>query len=457
MNIIICGAGRVGQGIARRLSQDKHDVTVVDSDPRLVNQVTSEYDVKGVTGHAGYPEVLQQAGASEADMVIAVTYSDEVNMITCQVAHTIFQTPTRIARVRSQSYLESRYQDLFSRSGLPVDVVISPEIEVGHSILQRLETPGAFYSADFAEGKLRLLGLTVSEGAPIAHTALDQIDEIFPDLTFRIVGIGRNERLFAPRSNDQLAPGDRAYLTIATDQIDRLQDLFAQEVNPSRRIVIVGAGNIGLYLAEKLEADRSMRVRLLELDLKRAEYVANRLRRAIVIQGDGLNPEALEESGVSDADVVVGLTNDDKTNLLLSATAKRLGAKKTVALVNDENLKNVHRQLDVDVVVDPRAITISRILLRLRRGRIVNLHSLESGLAEVSEGIVLESSGLVDQPLDYETLPDGMSAGAVFRKGEVLPISPKLKVKAGDHVVMFSERAMSGKVEKLFRVSPNFF
>ncbi len=457
MNIIVCGAGRVGQGIARRLADDGHNVTVIDADDSLIQTVTSELEVQGITGHAAYPHVLRAAGAADADMIVAVTFSDEVNMVTCQVAHVLFQVQTKIARIRSQAYTSKKSGDLFGSDGLSIDVVISPERAVADSIFQRLETPGAFFSTPFNKGLTRCVGIEIDEGTPLAKTTLSQIDELFPGLHMRVLAIVRNEHLFAATASDQLLPGDKAYLAIESAQIERLSELLGLESRSDQRVVIIGAGNIGRYVALQLEKRRGRKIRLIEGNLVRAESAATDLDRSIVIHGDGLNPSILEEAGVPNADAVIGLTNDDNINLLASSMSKKLGASKTIALVNRPELSLVHQALDIDLVIDPRAITISQILLKLRKGRILSLYSLEEGQGEIAEGEVLEHSQLLDSDLTESSMPEGVVAGAILRGDDVFFPKKGFKVQVGDRVVLFYEHSKVRKVEQLFRASSAYF
>ncbi|MAK61936.1 MAG: Trk system potassium transporter TrkA [Ponticaulis sp.] len=457
MKIIICGAGRVGQGIARRLSADGHNVSVIDENPALIQAITSELEVQGFTGHAAHPQVLRAAGAADADMLVAVTYSDEVNMVTCQVAHVLFQVQNKIARIRSQAYFSQRSGDLFGSDGLAIDVVISPEKAVAESIIQRLETPGAFFSTPFAKKKVRVVGIEIHSDTPLAKTTLSQIGELFPGLKAQVLAIVRNNHLFAATSTDQLIEGDRVYLLIDSSQIERLADLLGLEGQADQRIVVLGAGNIGRYVAEQLEQRKARKVRLIESDLKRAEEAAAKLNRSIVIHGDALTPDILEEAGIEKADAVLALTNLDSVNLLASAMAKKLGAKKAIALVNAPELAMIHEAMEVDVLVDPRAVTVSQILLRLRRGRIVSLISVENGQGELAEGEVLEHSLLLESDLTPRTLPEGIVAGALVRGDEVMMPGKGLRVKAGDHVILFYERGRVKKVEQLFRASTAYF
>lgn len=457
MRVLICGAGRVGQGIARRLAREKHSIVIVDADPELVDKVSTELDVRGVVGHAAYPDTLRAAGIEECEMIIAVTYHDEVNMVICQIAHTLFNVPTKIARVRARAYLEKSAGDLFAREGLPVDMVISPELAVGNAILQRISTPGALTSLGFSKGNLKLLGFELDSDSPIMDTALDQFSALFPDLEARIVGIGRGKTVFAPRGKDRLLEGDRAYMVVRDEQAARLSRILNREQKDLRHVIVVGGGNIGVYLASRIEKEMNVRVRLIESDPKRAELAVMQLRKTIVIQGDGLSSEILDEAGVSNADFVIALTNDDKANLLISNLAKRAGARRALALVNSPALAEMSRDLRVDVVLDPRALTVSQILQRMRRGRILSLHSIENGEAEAAEGVVLESSSLIGNALGYEDLPEGITAAAIIRQKEIYFPMPTFKVKADDRVILFYEQEMTRTVEQYFRVSPEFF
>ena len=457
MHVLICGAGRVGHGIARRLAREKHDITIIEENPDLVDQVSTDLDVRGFTGHAAHPDVLKKAGAADCEMIIAVTHFDEINMVICQIAHTLFSVPYKIARVREQSYIDPAWKNVFSREGLPIDMVISPEVEVGEAILQRFRTPGAVMSATFGKGKVRLLGLEIDDSNPLLDTPVDQLRGLFPDLSARIVGIGRGDSVRAPRATDVLKVGDRAYVAVLDEHADRLTSIFNRESEQSGHVVIVGGGNVGLYVATTLEREGKNRIRLIEHNVERANEVVSEVKRTIVIQGDGLNPDILAEAGAPKADFVVAITNDDKANLLISNLAKRAGAKRTLALVNATELAGLARDLRVDAVLDPRALTVSQILLRMRRGRILGLQSIEDGKAEVAEGITLESSSLIGKPLGYDDLPEGMTAAAVIRGKEVFIAGPDVTVQAEDHLIIFYQEEMVRKVEKYFRVSPDFF
>ncbi|AXE64423.1 potassium transporter peripheral membrane component [Hyphomonas polymorpha PS728] len=457
MHVLICGAGRVGQGIARRLAREKHEITIIDESADLVDQVSIDLDVRGIVGHAAHPDVLKRARAADCEMIIAVTHFDEINMVICQIAHTLFSVPFKIARVRDRSYLEPAWKNIFSREGLPIDMVISPEAEVGDAILQRFRTPGTIMSANFAGGQIKLLGFELRADNPLIDVAVDQFKGLFPDLSARIIGIGRGDAVHAPRGKDVLKPGDRAYIAVFDAHASRLTSIFNTEQSRLDHVVIVGGGNVGLHVAKMLEKESHIRVRLIERDGERANKAVAAVKRSIVIQGDGLNPDILAEGGVDRADFVIAITDDDKANLLISNLAKRAGAKRALALINSPELAGLASDMRVDTVLDPRALTVSQILMRMRRGRILNLQSLEDGMAEVAEGITLETSSLIGKPLGYDDLPEGMTAAAVVRGNQIIMADEDVTVRPEDHLIVFYEAEMVRTVEKFFRVNPDYF
>jgi trk system potassium uptake protein TrkA len=457
MRVIICGAGRVGQGIARHLALEHHDITMIDENDDLIEQVQIDYDVRGVVGHAAHPNVLRAAGADAAEMLIAVTHFDEINMVICQVADTLFSVPTKIARVRAQAYLDAENSELFSKSALPIDLIISPEIEVGEAILRRIRAPSAVSSISFESGELQVLGMKVQDDSPLLETALDQISGLFPDLGARIIGIKRGAAVFAPRGNDQLQPADTAYVAVSRRSTPRLNKLFNRDINEHKRVVIVGGGNVGLYVASQLERESNVRVRIIEADSDKADIAVTALKQTIVIHGDGLARDVLEEAGADQADIVIAVTNDDKTNMLIGKLAKQIGARRTHALVNAHELVAISQDLDIDAVLDPRALSVSKILTKLRRGRILSVESLEGGTAEIAEGVTLDSSPLIGKPIDYAHLPDGVTSAAIIRDGEILFPTPAMTVQTDDRLLMFYETSATRKVEQFFRVSADFF
>ena len=457
MRIVICGAGRVGVGIARRLSREDNEVTVIDQSKALIRSVTEKLDVRGVVGNGAYPDILEEAGAREADMLIAVTYSDEVNMIACQIAHSLFNVPTKIARVRAQGYLEGRYTDLFSRNNLPIDVVISPEREVSEAIMQRMATPGAFDVRSFVEGRVWALGVRLKPESAIINTPLRQIAELFPDLKITIVAIKRGEKVWRAHSEDQLEEGDEIYFVADRIHVRRALEIMGETTQQARRVIIIGGGNVGFFVAKGLEKLGSMKVRIIEPDRGRAEYIAERLERSIVLQGDGLDTSILHEAGITETETVLSVTNNDQVNILAGVVAKREGARRTMALINEYEYGPISQAVGVDRFVDPRTTTVSTILQHVRRGRIKGVFSFAEGAAELVDAVALETSPLVGKPLHEAELPEGVMIGAVFHDGEVIMPTSETIIQAGDRVVLMTLRDNIKDVEQMFRVSFEFF
>ncbi len=459
MKVIVCGAGQVGSNIARQLAAEDIDVIVIDQSPDLIRKIGDSLDVQAMVGFASHPDVLERAGASEADMLIAVTFADEVNMVACQVAHSLFNVPTKIARVRSQSYLNPIWADLFSRDNLPIDVIISPEIEVANAIARRLQVPGAFDMIPLADGKVSVIGVRVGDECPVANTPLRQLTELFPELHIVVVGIFRDGEPIVPSSDDQMLPGDDVYFVCDSEHIERSMAAFGYDnVGEARRIVIIGGGNIGLYLAREIEAEHEgVKVKIIEIDRERAQEVAQALDHTIVLHGDGLDPELLEEANVRAAEMVVAVSNDDEVNILSSLLAKRSGCPRAVTLVNNMAYEALITTLGVDVVVNPRDITASTILQHIRRGRIRSVHSLREGLGEIIEAEALETAQIVGAPLKEVRLPKGLILGAIVRDGQVVMPRPETVVNTGDRVVIFAATEAIRKVEKLFSVRLEYF
>ena len=456
MKVIVCGAGRVGYGIASQLSGENNDVTVIDLSAQLIQQISTDLDVRGVVGHGSHPDVLVRAGIENADMIVAATHLDEVNMVACQVAHSLFNVSIKIARVRAQAYLERAWQDLFTDKNLPIDVVISPEIEVARTILQRITTPGAFMTVPFAGGRIKLLGVRLLPDCPVANTALEQLTELFPDLHAMIVGVKREGRLFVPKGTDQVLAGDEVYVVAQEGQVARTLDILGRKEARGRKVLMIGAGHIGVHVARELEKLPGIRVRAIEQDSEQAERAALALNRTVVLHGDGLARNMLNEAGVEEADIALALTNDDRVNVLAAGLAKEAGVRRALCLVNDRTLDLLKEPLDIDVFIDPRETTISTILQHVRRGRIIAVQSVEDGEAEVIEAVALSTSALVGRPLRDVDIPDGVKVAAVRRGDQLLFPHGDFVIKAGDHVVLFAEREAVPSVEKMFRVSRDY-
>ncbi len=458
MKVIICGAGQVGWQIARHLSSENNDVTVVDNNAELVARATDTLDVGGVTGFASYPDVLARAGADDADMIIAATFSDEVNMVTCQVAHSVFSIPRKIARLRAQSYLDVIYSDLYQRDHLPIDVVISPELEVAKTALQQIEYPSTFDIEPFLEGQAQLIGIELDEDCPVLNTPLRQLSELFSTLRAVVVGVRRKGRLFAPSADDQLFASDQIYVLLHNEDLTRGLEVFGKTVKKRERVIILGGGNVGLRVAMTLEqSGERIRVKMIEKNRECAERAADALERTIVLHGDGLDMEMLHEANITQADAVLALTSDDKTNLLGCTRAKAAGVPMTVALVNDPSLTELKDPLGIDVFINPRSTTVSSILRHIRHGRVKEVYSIGDAEAEVIEAQVLNSSPIAGMKVRDIDFPEGAMLGAVQKGGDVIRPDGDTKIEDGDTVVIFCLAEDVSKVETLFQVQVDFF
>jgi trk system potassium uptake protein TrkA len=458
VKIIICGAGQVGRGIAERLAAEDNAVTVIDTSPELVRTISEELDVQGIVGHGAHPDVLEQAGAQEADMIIAVTFTDEVNMVACEVANVIFNIPTKIARVRHQSYLEPQYSRLFSRENTAIDKVISPEITVGDMVLRRLALPGAQEAVPFAGGKVIALGMHLDEDCPLLDTPLMQLADLFPDLKAVVVGIWRRGEVIIPHGDTQMEAGDFIFVIADQANAQRVLALFGHDDPPARNVIIAGGGNIGFYVARRLEeTSPGAHIRIIENDRARAELIADSLQRSIVLHGSALDSDILREADAERADVYIALTNDDKVNLLSSLLARREGAAHTMSLISTLKALPLVEPLGIDSWIDPRAATVSEILRHVRQGRIRGVYPVFDGAAEIVEGTALETSPMVGKKLKEAPIPEGIRIGAVIRGDEVLTVSGDLEIHAGDTIVLLATARAAGEIQHLFRVSLEYF
>ena len=458
MKVIICGAGQVGWQIARHLSSENNDVTVVDNNPDLVRRATDTLDVQGLTGFASHPDVLDRAGARDADMVIAATFSDEVNMVTCQVAHSVFAVPRKIARLRAQSYLQTIYSDLYRRDHLPIDVVISPEMEVAEAVLNRVASPTTFDTESFLGGDAKLLGIALDEECPVLNTPLRQLSELFSTLRAMVVGVRREGRLFAPEPGDQLFAHDQIYVFTHAEDVARTLEIFGKIKARAERVLIVGGGNVGLTVAKKLEqSEARIRTRVIEANRARAEVAADALERTIVLHGDGLDMDLLREAGVERADVILCLTDDDKTNMLAAVRAKSAGADMAISLVNDPTLVPLMDPLGIDAYVSPRATTVSSILRHIRHGKVRGVYSIGDAEAEIIEAQVLSTSSISGRAIRDIDLPEGALIGAVQRGRKVFRPTGTTRIEEGDAIVIFALTADVPAVEALLQVSIDYF
>ena len=458
MKVIICGAGQVGWQIANHLAGERNEVTIVDFNPELVRRGTDTLDVRGIARFASYPDVLEKAGAKNADMIIAATQSDEINMVTCQVAHSVFGVPRKIARLRAQSYLDAIYSDLYRRDHLPIDVVISPEREVAEAALQRLAAPATFDTESFMKGRVQLLGLALDDDCPVLNTPLRQLNELFSTLRAIVVGVRRQGRLFAPEPEDQLFVGDQIYVFSHSEDMNRTLDIFGKTTHKQERIVIIGGGHVGLGVARALETrTEKLRVKVIEKNRAIAENAADHLQRTIVLNGDGLDMDILLEAGIDRADAILAVTDDDKTNLLVAVRAKAAGCQMAIALVNDPSLVSLMGPLNIDAYINPRATTVSSILRHIRHGRVRAIYSIGNTEAEVIEAQVLSTSPLAGQIIRDIPFPEGVLVGAVLKGDKVLKPHGDLRMEDGDVILLFALTKDVAEVERLLQVSVDFF
>jgi len=459
MKVIICGAGQVGWQIARHLSGENNDVTVVDNNPDLVRRATDTLDVQGIVGFASYPDVLDNAGAGDAEMIIAATYSDEVNMVTCQVAHSVFSVRRKIARLRSQTYLDPAYADLYRRDHMPIDVMISPEREVAAAALRRLATPVAFDTQMFLDGTAQLIGLRLDEECPVLNTPLRQLSDLFSTLRVVVLAVRRDGRLFAPETGDQLFDGDECYLFAPVEDVPRTLEVFGKSQKRPERAVIIGGGNIGLSVAQALETRGSgrLRAKVIEKNRAQAERAADALERTIVLNGDGLGAAMLAEAGIARADAVLAVTDDDKTNMLAAVRAKAEGCPFAIALINDPTLIPLMEPLGIDAYINPRATTVSSILRHIRHGMVRGVYSVGDAEGEVLEAEVLSTSSIAGVALRDIDFPEGVLVGAVRKADGIHKPTGRLRIETGDVVVIFALAADVAAVEQLLQVSVDYF
>ena len=451
MKIVILGAGQVGRTAAYHLSREEaNEVTVVDQNEEALRDLQERLDIRTVAGNAAYPTVLEAAGAAEADIIVALTSSDEVNMMACEVAYTLFRTPTKIARIRSAEY--TCRPELFTEEALSVDVFISPEQLVTEYIERLIRHPGALQVLDFAEGKLRLVGVRAKRGGPLVNRALRELREHLPKAEAKVVAIYRAGRSVRPEGDTVIEEGDEVFFLVARNDLRRVMSELRREDSPVRRIVLAGGGNIGFRVAKALEKENQ--VKLIERDARRARRVSELLENTIVLSGDAADEELLIEENIDSADVFVALTNSEEANILSAMLAKRLGAHKVMALINKPSYAELMESGSIDVAISPQTITIGSLLAHVRRGDVVRVHSLRRGAAEALEIVVHGSdrnSRVIGKPIGTIKLPEGASIGAVVRGDEVIMAQPEGVIQADDHVILFlADRRQVEAVERLF-------
>jgi trk system potassium uptake protein TrkA len=461
MNIIICGAGRVGFTIAKQLSEQGHSITVIDQSSEDIQKINDSLDVKAIVGKATYPSILEKANASEADMIIAVTRNDEINMVICQIAFSIFNIPKKIARIRSQDYLNPKFTTVYNKENLPIDVIISPELEIAKSIQRKLEAPGALDSVPFAENRIRLLEILINENCNLINIKLNELTKKHPNLDANIIGVIRSDKFLIPKKNDDIQKNDKIYVIINSSQMSQTLEAFGHIEKISKKILIVGGGNIGFNLAKNLEESLdAARVKIVEKNKNRSEFLANELNNTIIINGNGLDEEVLIEANLEEAETVLALTNDDEDNLMVSVLVekfakdeKNIDDKRTMALINKPNYALLQNSLKIDDLIDPRMNTVSSILKHIHKGTIETAYTIHNGEYEVIDAEIIETSELINKELKNSNLPEEIRIGAVLRDDKVIIPRSNFVFKKDDRVVFLAKKDSISVVENIFRIS----
>ncbi|AIR70413.1 MULTISPECIES: Trk system potassium transporter TrkA [Dickeya] len=457
MKIIILGAGQVGGTLAENLSGENNDITVVDTNTTRLRQLQDKFDLRVVTGYASHPRVLREAGAEDADMLIAVTNSDETNMIACQVAYSLFNTPNRIARIRSSEYIRESEQ-LFQAEAVPIDHLISPEQLVIDNIYKLIEYPGALQVVNFAEGKVSIAAVNAYYGGPLVGNAIATMRDHMPHIETRVAAIFRHDRPIRPQGSTVIEAGDEVFFIAASQHIRAVMSEMQRLEKPYKRIMIVGGGNVGAGLALRLEKDYS--VKLIERDALRAAELAERLQHTIVFHGDASDQELLAQEHVEQIDVFIAITNDDEANIMSAMLAKRMGAKKAMVLIQRRAYVDLVQGSVIDVAISPQQATISALLGHVRKADIVSVSSLRRGVAEAIEAIAHGDEGtskVVGRMIADIKLPPGTIIGAIVRGDDVIIANNNLQIEQGDHVIMFlTDKKYVSDVERLFQPSPFF-
>jgi len=461
MNIIICGAGRVGFTIAKQLSEQGHSITVIDTSSEDIKKIDDALDVKAIVGKATYPTILEKANAAETDMIIAVTRNDEINMVICQIAFSIFNIPKKIARIRSQDYLNPKFTTVYNKENLPIDVIISPELEIAKSIQRKLEAPGAIDSVPFAGNKIRLLEILINDSCSLINIKLKDLTKKYPNLDANVIGIIRDDKFIIPKKEDEIKKNDKIYVIINSSQTVETLEAFGHNEKVSKKILIVGGGNIGFNLAKNIEETLdAVRVKIVEKDKERAEFLASELNNTIVINGNALDEEVLAEANLEEAETVLALTNDDEDNLMVSVLVekfakdeKEIEDKRTMALVNKPNYSLLQNSLKIDDLIDPRMNTVSSILKHVHKGTIETAYTIMNGEYEVIEAEIIETSELINKELKNSNLPDEIRIGAVLRGDKIIIPSSDFVFLKDDKVVFLAKKDSISVVENIFRIS----
>ena len=437
MNIIICGAGEVGFSLAKYLSSDNMNVTLIDESIERLEKISSTIEVRTLVGKSYNPEILSQANIEEAELLISVTESDETNILTCEISKILFQIPTTIARIKEKEFLNNKWSELFSAKGFKVDYIISPEDEVASMLARLVAVSGAHDLISFAEDKVRLIGFKLDSDCPVLQTPLRELTELFPNLNTKIVLLVRNEETIIPKKTEELQEGDDIYLLSDSNNIKRVLNVFGKKIIKSRRVIIIGAGIIALNIAKILEINEpDSSITIIENNKERAERAAIQLEKANVLLGDAVESEIIQEAEISKADIVFSVTNSDEINTLVSTLSKKAGAKNCYSLLNGDKYLPVISLMDIDGIISPKELTVSRVLKYIRRADVTDVYELQAGKAEIIEFFVKEGSKLVGLPLKEAKLPENTIIGAVVRNNMAMSPTGETIIETGDKVVM---------------------
>jgi len=457
MKIIILGAGQVGSSVAQNLASEANDITVVDNRPEVLRDLQDRIDIRTVCGPASHPEILTRAGAEDADMILAVTNSDETNMIACQVAYTLFHTPIKVARVRSQAY--QQHPKLFSQDALPVDVIISPEQLVTDYIKRLIDRPEALQVLDFAGGRVQLVAVRALRGGPLVGQELRELRQHMPGVEVRVAAIFRRGSPILPEGNTVIEADDEVFFLAARKHIRAVTSELRNLEKPVKRVMIAGGGNIGLRLAESIEDH--YQVKLIDCNSETTRILSESLDKTIVLLGDAADEELLLEENIENTDVFCALTNDEEANILSSMLAKRLGARKVMSLINRPAYVDLVQSDIIDIAVSPQQATIGSLLTHVRRGDVAAVHSLRRGAAEAIEAVAHgdnKNSKVVGRSVDEVTLPPGTTIGAIVRGEQVIIAHHDTVIETEDHVILFLvDKRHIPDVEQLFQVGVTFF
>jgi len=455
MNVLILGAGEVGFNIAQRLAMEGNNVVVVDTDPERLSRVADTMDVQTILGHAAHPSVLEQAGAKGADLLIAATMNDEVNMVACQIAHSLFKVPTKMARIRNQEYVDAT--KLFGRENLPIDRIISPEREAAMAVLKRVQVASALDAQDFADNRVQLLGLKVPPKGVLAGLKLTEMKEVMGNVPMYVVALGRGGKWKIPNGSSMILAGDKIYVAIEKRQLNAFMTRVGLEgQRQHHNIMMVGGGNVGYIVAQELEK-AGVFLKIIEHNKARAKWLADHLKTSIVISGDALDRELLEEENIHEMDALLALTNDDESNILASLIAKKYKVSHIVTLVNRHIYTDLVQQIGLDVTVSPRLTTVASILRHIRKGRVLGISSLGDGSLEVIEAEALETCDVIGIPIKDIPFPPNVVVAALVRGEDVIIPDGDTLIQPHDHVLMVASSPSTQAVERMFEVHLEFF